>query len=543
MDFKVKEFSRKEGVSEAMKKFAVAFKDFVKALAVFVHDITPKAEAFFPDFKSVDRNKLAIAVVSFALGSVFQNRPRAFTELVNWFSALLEAFKAVEKDQPSPPLETSEVLYKRLREMPDKGSFREALTVHSDIVATGTPHNSSAVRLFKKDAVSGFVYVGMGIRVSDDNLWLPNHVMRYLTDSEFKMKGANREVATLTYDKSLIVRESPIEEDDYVVYKVGKVAFTRTGTAKAKIRDLKLDQRVYVNACHEGTEHGTVAEGLISQTPYNFAFYGSYSSVPGHSGAEVLQLDKGSKCVVGMHVAAKNVDGVVKNIFISSHVLNDYTKSLESAPSTVSSTATHQSEIDARERIKAMQEAAEYQAKAKQRGDHRFDDGELEDSWAESNAEAALRSYRANREEFVQNFSYSRTKGWIRAGGKAKGGKMTKYGESSLLKGLQRMTAPLTQMSRQEESKKTLSQTSTKQDSSEQVKVQESQKADSSKSQEPQTPSVSASQNKQASILEYLTQELESGRTSKSQLRQLVNGLKVSEKASSKPSSTEQTPQ
>lgn len=460
-----------------------------------------------------------------------------------------------EVDEPTQPLVAGAVLTRRKRpfEEDDYGGFpaammsKEALTLHSDIRATGTAHKPYQVRLFSSDPVSSFKYVGMGMRIGEENLLVPGHVFQMLKDAPFKMKGSNRKVAELTFDPEAVVKEGS-DRDDYVLYKVGKAAFARTGTAKPALRPLTLTTRVYLSGCHEGTESGTISEGIAASTSFNFLYSANYSSLPGYSGAAVEQLHNNKFYVVGMHCCAVRENGDVSNWFLSTSILNDFgdgSITYESV-SVSSSVDTDHSTEQAMERVRAVQYAREYQAEAKRRGDHRFDDGVLEEHWAQVNAEEALREFRRNRDEFAQNFSYVGKLGWVRSGGKQQGGKMRFMTESSAsLKGLERSATPLTEMSGRSLSSTLLptktslptgtslaSWNHTKDTSLGPILSRSSGIADQSQGPAP---------SETLPILKSLEQSLRNGEISKTKVREFINGWKVSEETSSEPSGSSQT--
>jgi len=549
MEETLKKLSEEPEIMDLMVRCNRLLNEFCMVTFDLVRLIRHRIRAVTPNI-TIDTRTLLISVITFLFGATIKKSPKEMlVAMRTMFQRLAYIVESVETDPPSLPLSVGEVLHKRSK-LTAAFVGQESLTVHSDIKATGAMHASSSVRLFKKSALGEFEFVGMGIRVSEEDMWTPAHVFKQLTDAEFKMKGFSRNVATLTFDPQMIIKESPSNEDDYVVYRVGKSMFARTSTSKAKTRNLVMEKRVYVHACKEGTEYGTVSEGIPEQTPFNFMFRGSYSTVPGHSGAEVHQLDSGTKYLVGMHLAGVNDKGGVSNLFVSAAVLQDFTRDNESWTETNSSNSSGSSN-DYRERVIAAQKAEDFQKAARARGDHRYDEGEMEAHWEEVNAEAAMRSYRANEKEFLETHSYAKGKGWRRAGGKTRGGKMTKYNESAseLLKGFQREVAPQRQISNHKiESQRTSSEIMTSPDSlsvlaqAARSKEKETLKADSSVVSDRLTLSRNLEQSETLPILQLLSQELTNGRVSKAKVTKFLGSLKVADKELSKSSNTEQTP-
>lgn len=419
----------------------------------------------------------------------------------------------------------------------------ESLTIHSDIRATGLPHPSCSVRILGESPVDGsHSYLGMGIRLSDNILISPFHVLGMVGES-FTLKGCNRAVVKVNFDPSKITYSN--QQEDVIMYDVGAPVFTKAGVARAKVSTLELTKRVAIMACNNGTEHGVSSQGLAKVSSENIAYESDYSSLSGHSGAPVVQVGLGgAQRVVGMHLGSKVGKGV--NYFLALSGVRFLTgKNTESASGSYVSEMDNE-DILMRERVEAARFITEERAKLKREGDHRFDDDQMLREWEETNANAAVDFYKRNKEEFVEEFAYAPGRGWLRKGGKGKGGAMSKYAEgasapvtrdpSRLGNWLERSAASLKEKSSQSESTRTSSTTQTSPVSSEskREKLEEA----SSRSEvlnKSQTPDQSLPQD----LYESLRLALASGQISKTAVKSFLRSVETS----SKSSTTEQTPQ
>lgn len=419
----------------------------------------------------------------------------------------------------------------------------ESLTIHSDIRATGLPHPSCSVRILGESPVDGsHSYLGMGIRLSDNILIAPFHVLSTVGES-FTLKGCNRAVVKVSFDPAKITYSN--QQEDVILYDVGAPVFTKAGVARAKIATLELTKRVAIMACNNGTEHGVSSQGLAKVSSENIAYESDYSSLSGHSGAPVVQMGLGGvQRVVGMHLGSKVGKGV--NYFLALSGVRFLTgKNTESASGSYVSEMDNE-DILMRERVEAARYITEERAKLKREGDHRFDDDQMLREWEETNANAAVDFYKRNKEEFVEEFAYAPGRGWLRRGGKGKGGAMSKYAESAsapvtrdpsrLGNWLERSAASLKEKSSLSESMRTSSTTQTSPVSS--ASKREKLEEVSSRSEVPnksRTPDQSLPQDP----FESLRLALESGQISKTAVKTFLRSVEMS----SKSSTTEQTPQ
>lgn len=553
----------------AINDFVHALKAFHSALYALILVVRNSAMSLDNDrFKTWLRGRNAQDVF---LGFVLSQAIRyatddkfTFASFMAGFSriklALSDYFKAVEIDQPTPGFEESAVVYprpevKRFKETGPSGATVEAMQPNTDIRATGLSHDSFAVRLFSLSNGGAYSYVGMGVRISEEEMMLPYHVAIHLKEG-FKMKGANRNVVTLEFDQSLIVRQSV--ENDFIIYRAGKVAFTRTGTSKAKFRPLQMEKRVFIRACVDGTEHGSVSEGIPTYSPFNDSYYADYSSVAGHSGAPILQLENRNHFLVGMHTNATADKNQFLGVYYAINPITDFNES-----STMSSSSVSQDSEEKRYtlRVRAAMYVEQKHKEARMRGDHRFDDGVVEDEWALANANEAAAEFSRNKEEFAENFAYVKGKGWHRKrGGKAKGGVMIYESKEphqeaaaaaqalSLLKGRERVCAPLKEVSAassvsetQPESMRTSSKTMTSPDS--EGMKQKTMEQESSASVEP-TRSLCQSIGIPQRELDDLISTLKASGLSKKKLRDLVAHLPASiETSSTQPTSSATPPE
>lgn len=438
----------------------------------------------------------------------------------------------------------------------------EALTLTNAIKATGTSHESYLVRLFKKDIdASSYSYVGLGIRVSELSMWLPHHVATYL-DGEFKAIGNNRHVVVTKWDPALIRLSDEFE--DTVIYEAGKPFFSKVGAKIAKLGKLDKTRRVFLRTCVGSSEHGAVSEGRAVDSSFNYKMRADYSSVEGNSGGAVCQLQDGGEVVVGQHLGfdKKPSFGDHINFFLLPAVFKVRPVSIspENSNSSVSSGShahSRDSDQDHRDRARFARESEEYRAKVKREGDHRFDDGALEREWEEVDATIATDEFRRNRNEALDEFTYVKSRGWLRRGGKGKGGVKIhtesvktpptpapvyelsdpplehhvnlSRGESELLKGSERQPEPLIEIP--ESSLRTSSTTVTSQDSRD-SRIQQSLPS-TSVSSERQTESLQEEEtNEIARILLNLEESVQRGRISKSQLQKRIAAMRPSEQRS-----------
>lgn len=419
----------------------------------------------------------------------------------------------------------------------------EALTINSEIRATGLPHPSCSVRILGESPVDGsHGYLGMGIRISNDILIAPFHVLGTVGDS-FTLKGCNRAVVKVNFDPSRITYSN--QEEDVMLYDVGAPVFTKAGVARAKIATLEINKRVAIMACNNGTEHGVSSQGLARVSPENIAYESDYSSLSGHSGAPVVQLGLGGvQRVVGMHLGSKVGKGV--NYFLALSGVRFLTgKNTESASGSYVSEMDNE-DVLMRERVEAYKFISEERARLKREGDHRFDDDQMLQEWEETNANAAVDFYKRNKEEFVSEFAYAPGRGWLRKGGKGKGGAMSKYAESAsapvtrdpprLGNWLERSAASLKEKSSQSESERTssMTQTSLVSSASKREKLEEV-----SSPSEVLNKSQTPDQKESLDLLESLKLALVNGQLSKTAVKNFLNSVPMS----SKSSNTGPTPQ